>query len=476
MSSATDRSFGILHHVKHSNSNRHLSMENRPIAVLWPEFYPDNIVMSFEAVDFQLVPNQPNFGTFSLLCSDSNYSFEWHPTSPRSLDPPRDTVTLPLSQISEILLREVSCQEYSLTFIQIDSTRVGRFVFAIFPQLQLHHLIEFLLFKQLIEWRDRNKLRYRVLDRSSQESHSIFDYKALSSLDPESAAMMTAHEFVLTQKLQFQGWSAPIEPISRDQWERIPWSELKSQVFTQGFDPELRPFAWARILGVLPHSNDPTVVAEYWERAVCEYRRLCLQLELLTDHQRSAGVSSIQDILKVIDQDVRRNDRILAEFRSDDSPAADVLRHVLAANAIYDHDTGYVQGMTDIASPFVLLFIREWRDQNTAVMFDGSVRSRIEVEAFIFVAYRQFMKLTGHDRLFIDISKNEGILLDHAKAIASFVHTKLGELLSIPDLSAVSFMFRAVLLLFKRESIKGICLDCGILFLRLMLLGLTQGL
>jgi hypothetical protein len=306
--------------------------------------------------------------------------------------------------------------------------------------LSLCHVIEFLIVKKQLEQRDRTKTRYRVIDQSSAENASFFDYHALSSLDPGSAGLMAAHEYVLTQRLQFQPWGSPGDPVTWEEFERSSWEEIREAVFLRGFASDARAAAWARLLG-------PKDLG----KAAHEYAQLKSQLQMLTRRQRSAAIQPVQDILKVIDQDVRRNDRNTPEYRADDSPAAEALRHILTAYSLFNHNTGYVQGMTDLASPLVPLFVREWKDAETAVMWDGAVRTRHEAEAFVFVAYRSFMELTGQDRLFENISVNDPAVLEYAKAIALSVHPDLGVRLSAPDLKSIQFMFRPVLLLFKRE-------------------------
>jgi hypothetical protein len=52
-------------------------------------------------------------------------------------------------------------------------------------------------------------------------------------------------------------------------------------------------------------------------------------------------IGPIQGILKVCEQDVLPTDRALTEYRRDDRPAVNVLKH----DGIYNHDTGYVHGM-----------------------------------------------------------------------------------------------------------------------------------
>jgi hypothetical protein len=410
---------------------------------MWPDFYPDGVVMSFDTVDFELVPNRPNLGTFSLLFSDSRYSFEWRSSAPRPPDDPSPSVvSLPFSQLNEIIVRELSTRVVTVRFLLLNSTRVGPFAFSLFPHLQLGHLIEFLLFKQSIECRDRSKTIYRVRQSLSDDAVDIFDHGVVSALSSEWAGAMASHEFVLSQKLHFQPWLPPPPAVTRELFEAVPWPELRPRVFSGGFSEDARPFAWARLLGPSATSHD----------YVLEYRGLLGQLELLTDRQRTSSRSAIQDILSVIAQDTRHTDRYEPAFCDEDSPALAAIQNVMTAYALYNHDTGYVPGMTDMVSPFVLLFVRDWENKDTAVMFDGQRRPRMEAEAFIFYVYRAFLNLLHQDRFLVDIRRSQIEVLECAATIAKFVHPGLGMLLANnEDLKMLTFMFSSVLLVFKRD-------------------------
>jgi hypothetical protein len=73
------------------------------------------------------------------------------------------------------------------------------------------------------------------------------------------------------------------------------------------------------------------------------------------------------------------------------------------------------------------------------------------VESFIFSSIVTFLHVTQHERLFADLGPGQAFLCDKVTQIASAVHPHIGELLALPDLEGLTFLFRPLLLMFKRE-------------------------
>jgi hypothetical protein len=407
-----------------------------------PDVHPDGVIMQFEAVNFQLKADEPNFGSFALVEIGSGYFFEWSPTS--SLHDRKDIAhSVPFDQITTIIVRQLTTKTMSLRCIMNDQSRTAPFSFSMFSQLQLGHLIEFLLFKKLVEQRDPEKTWYTV----RREGGSL-DYQAPSELNPHLSMSLASHEFVL-QKLRYHPGLKPPDPVSRSEFEDMPITKLRKAVYARGLDPAVRAEAWAVLLGVLP--ADLASRESRFVEHVAKYRRVQQQFALVTENQRRMRIGALHDIFQVITGDVNRNDRQLEIYRDQDSPNLVVLRMVMTAYALYNRDAGYVQGMTDIASPLVPLFITGWINPDRAVMFDGSQRSAEEAQALVFAVFCAFMEKTHQDRFFTDMAPNQRFILDCAAEIAGRFHPELAKLLSDPDLQSSSPLFRAVLLLFKRD-------------------------
>jgi hypothetical protein len=326
-------------------------------------------------------------------------------------------------------------------------------VFSIFHELQVGHLIEYLLFKKLIDHPDPSRPCYTITpDRCARRDASI--YRRSFALNPQQTMALDSHDFVL-QKLCYRPCLRPPTPVSKSEFDAKPFDKLRPEIFARGLDPALRPSVWAKILNVLPFSDDPAAAAAQLARHFANYRHIYDQSELLTQRQRESNFTPIRDIYGVIPGDVRRNDRNLPQYRDFPNPYFVVLHHTMVTYAIYNRDSSYVQGMADMASYLIILFIKDWTDAEHAVFYDGAVRPIREAEAFIFAALCGLFEITHQDRLFAGINLHEDsaqrMLLGCVTDIAAQVHPLLGDLLKSPELESFGFILRPVLLLFKRE-------------------------
>jgi hypothetical protein len=157
------------------------------------------------------------------------------------------------------------------------------------------------------------------------------------------------------------------------------------------------------------------------------------------------GSVALQDIQQIVANDVKRNDRRNEAFSGDTNPNLRILTRVLTAYSIFNRDSGYVQGMTDLVSPLVQLFITEWAGE-TAVFYDGSPRTSNEAEAFVFWNFVGMIELTQHERLFTDLAVHQEFVLTHV----SVIHRPLKQLLKSRELNSLSFLFRPMILMYKR--------------------------
>ena len=147
--------------------------------------------------------------------------------------------------------------------------------------------------------------------------------------------------------------------------------------------------------------------------------------------------------------------------------------------------------MGDLASPLILIFIKGWTDPTPkddkkdnrednkkdnsmiiinsegeedenmagkdysegrkAIFFDGTIKDYEEAESFIFWNYVNMMNSTQHYRLFNLLDVGKQFILERAATIATSVHKPLKRLLNQNELNGLDFLFRPVLLLFKRE-------------------------
>lgn len=412
-------------------------------------------------VDFELEVSRRNPGVLSLYFIDKSYVFEWVP------DPSRDPaelsernippkVTIPLKHILTIQRFEGLRSMEPVTVLKLTmngSSGLPRFIFSDFGDLFVTHILEFLLSKNII---CENRLRpgahiYNLVGESEAVPETWMDEdKDEENLTCGEVVGIAQHNAIL-RKLNFkpniQKSSTPVT-LGDLYKPGIDFSVVKRQIFANGLDPSARPFIWPVLFGALPYTIESDVIEQHLKRQTERYLRIQEQYELLSATQ-IAESRALQDITRVIDNDVKRNDRKTDAFRDDDSPNLVVLRRVLTAYAFYNRDTGYVQGMNDLLSPLITLYIAEWID-GIALFYDGSKKTLTEAESFLFWNFVGMMRMTHHDRIFVDLAVNQAFALERCAAIAGAVHPPLKELLKSEELNGLSFMFRPMLLMYKR--------------------------
>ena len=431
------------------------------------------LVLQSVNVDFQIEPKKRNQGIFSLYSHENgNYYIEWIPDPKRDQEmlkkrniPPKVTATF--QQLVRIERFDLSFNRTALSFILEDSSRLPLFIFNNFAYLFVSHFLEFLMCKNVIRVSAKHQTLYLVLKKDAPSlaitpySSSSTDFSQLMSdvgpdLTPEMVVSIHTHNQILTnigykpsltakQKIQNTRFSVTVSDLVC-----IDFSEIKRTIFENGIAPESRPFIWPMLFGVLPYSRDSSLVDDHLRRITDEYLNIITQYEQFTDEQKNSS-SFVLDTQRIITNDVLRNDRLEEAFKSDDSPNLLLLKHVLIAYAVFNRDTGYVQGMNDLVSPLILIFIKEWDEDGKALFYDGTIKTREEAEAFIFWSFVGMMELTQQERLFTDLAEHQDFVLKRIAIIATTVHPPLKNLLEqSEELKTLSFLFKPIILLFKR--------------------------
>uniref|UniRef100_UPI00358FC360 TBC1 domain family member 25 isoform X2 n=1 Tax=Myxine glutinosa TaxID=7769 RepID=UPI00358FC360 len=163
---------------------------------------------------------------------------------------------------------------------------------------------------------------------------------------------------------EFRAFLGPDGQLARPQ-------DLRLRVYHGGIEPSLRKVVWRHLLNVYPNGLSATERLAYMRRKATEYEDLCKAWQAWrgTDGPGCAYVAGVeQAVLK----DVLRTDRGHPFFAgSDDCPRIVALRDLLVTFALTHPSLGYVQGMSDLASP--LLFVME-DDARAYVSFCGLMR------------------------------------------------------------------------------------------------------
>lgn len=405
-------------------------------------------IFRIQNVDFEIQPNVRNKGIFSLICTSGNYSVEWIPDPTRNQErlskkdiPPK--VSVSLNEIMSITRTNYNAKTVILKIVLINKTALPRIIFWENAHAFVTHLLEFFKYKKIIKYVPNTRYQYNIVDPQEPQ---IDEEK--EDITAQEVADIAAHNRILRNLLPKQEIKKYIN-VNREELQGNDFSEIKRQIFQRGIEPAARPYIWPLLFGALPYADDSSIINAHIQMLTQEYQKIQKQHSLITQAQIDKS-STLHDILHVIDNDVNRNDRKTDAFKGDNNPNLLLLRHVLTAYAFYNRDTGYVQGMNDLLSPLILLFIKGWTDEGKAIFYDDTVREKEEAEAFIFFNFTGMMELTQQDRLFVDLADHQAFVLDRTAAIASAVHPPIKALLHNSELNDLSFLFRPILLLFKR--------------------------
>ena len=203
--------------------------------------------------------------------------------------------------------------------------------------------------------------------------------------------------------------------------------ELREQVFRGGIDHSLRPTLWKFLLDYYEWSSTSKGRAEKRSLRENDYYRIKLQWESVSDEQK-LKFSLMKERESLIEKDVQRTDRVHVYFEGEHNKNLNTMKDILMTYNMYNFDLGYVQGMSDLLAPIMVL------------MND-------EVDSFwCFVGLMN--KMEGN---FLMDQLNIKMQLNNLKALLEFVDSKFSDYLEKNESSNMYFCFRWILIMFKRE-------------------------
>ncbi|KRX46068.1 TBC1 domain family member 15 [Trichinella murrelli] len=231
------------------------------------------------------------------------------------------------------------------------------------------------------------------------------------------------------------------EPLSVQQWlDHVSESgaicdeeSVKRIIFSGGIVPELRKTVWKYLLGMYQWS---------WTKEQCEqkqldfeqrYLRLREQWQLVDEDQASRW-TDFRKYKDLIEKDVARTDRTHSYYEGAENANLTLLSCLLMTYMMYHFDLGYlfcigyVQGMSDLLSPLLMIF---------------------EDEVDAFWAFVHFMEKSG-----TNFELNQSSIKSQfcqLRCLLDVVNPRLSEYLKSKDSGEMFFCFRWLLVLFKRE-------------------------
>ncbi|XP_055934648.1 TBC1 domain family member 15-like isoform X3 [Argiope bruennichi] len=225
------------------------------------------------------------------------------------------------------------------------------------------------------------------------------------------------------------------EPVTLEEWNshldaegRIKeFESLKARIFKGGLANNIRKEAWKYLLNVFRPDVTNKEKAVIQNKNSESYFQMKLQWKSFTPDQESR-FSALRDRKSLIEKDVSRTDRTHPFFEGENNANIQMLQEILMTYCMYNFDLGYVQGMSDLLSPILV------------VMQD-------EVDAFW--CFAGWLKLIGSNfELEQQGMKNQ---LQDLHRLLHFVDSQLCSYLEKHDSGNMYFAFRWLLILFKRD-------------------------
>lgn len=156
------------------------------------------------------------------------------------------------------------------------------------------------------------------------------------------------------------------DPLTSQQWSKhmdkegkiINVEEVKDQIFRGGMDPSIRIDVWKFLLEVYEWDSTYASRSKARKRRLDDYFRMKLQWTTIRSEQENR-FSLFKERKQLIEKDVTRTDRTHKFFEGEGNPNLQVLNDILMTYCMYNFDLGYVQGMSDLLSPILVVMENE---------------------------------------------------------------------------------------------------------------------
>ncbi|KAL3884053.1 hypothetical protein ACJMK2_030276 [Sinanodonta woodiana] len=155
-------------------------------------------------------------------------------------------------------------------------------------------------------------------------------------------------------------------PLTSQQWSQHLDKEgkikdvdkLLDQIFRGGIEPSFRLEVWKFLLGYYEWNSTYKSRTEARKKKVDSYFAMKLQWKTISAEQEKR-FSLLKERKGLIEKDVTRTDRTHRFFEGEGNPNLQVLNDILMTYCMYNFDLGYVQGMSDLLSPILVVMENE---------------------------------------------------------------------------------------------------------------------
>ncbi|XP_021194321.3 TBC1 domain family member 15 isoform X2 [Helicoverpa armigera] len=224
-------------------------------------------------------------------------------------------------------------------------------------------------------------------------------------------------------------------PLSTEKWEGLQDTEgrvtevegVKQLIFRGGVAHSIRQSVWKYLLDYYPWHMTHAELRALTKKRTEEYFSMKLQWRSMTEGQE-ARFSEYRDRKSLVEKDVNRTDRTHPFFAGDNNPNLVVLQDILMTYVMYNFDLGYVQGMSDILAPLLLLLGNEVDSFWCFVGFMDKIATNFDMDQ------------AGMKHQLLQLQQ-----------LLTFASPELASHLAAKDSGNMYFCFRWLLVWFKRE-------------------------
>ncbi|CAH1646457.1 unnamed protein product [Spodoptera littoralis] len=224
-------------------------------------------------------------------------------------------------------------------------------------------------------------------------------------------------------------------PLSPEKWWALQDTEgritevegVKQLIFRGGVAHSIRQCVWKYLLDYHPWHMTSAELKTLTKKKTEEYFAMKLQWRSMTEGQE-ARFSEYRDRKSLVEKDVNRTDRTHPFFAGDNNPNLVILQDILLTYVMYNFDLGYVQGMSDILAPLLLLIGNEVDSFWCFVGFMDKIASNFDMDQ------------AGMKHQLLQLQQ-----------LLTFASPELANHLAQKDSGNMYFCFRWLLVWFKRE-------------------------
>ncbi|XP_072396962.1 TBC1 domain family member 15 isoform X2 [Diabrotica undecimpunctata] len=320
-------------------------------------------------------------------------------------------------------------QQLDRSFAELDIQHDSRTLWSVFKNLKDHpYEATFEAFAKVTDYVyrspeqreiddvDKENLNRSITEYENTTTHSQGDYEVVATV-PERK------DFPRLRPLSVEQWRGHLN--NEGKIEDV--ESVKTLIFRGGVTPSLRPEVWKFLLDYFPWSSTEAERQKLQAVKSDEYYNMKLQWKRMTKVQED-NFSDYRERKSLIEKDVNRTDRTLDFYAGDNNANLQTLNDILMTYIMYNFDLGYVQGMSDLLSPILMLLDNEVDSFWCFVGFMNKVSRNFDID-------QAGMK----DQL------------GNLHTLLAFVNPQLANYLDTHDSGNMFFCFRWLLVWFKRE-------------------------